>query len=118
MPVHWQARNSTTRPPEIGHRPAASMLPACAIPQHCFPMGRCWSQAAWMAGISGPHLYWRGATSATVENYRNGNVTATTPNDGSYDETTGTTGQASFMYQVCDAGTQNCSNTVTVNFGP
>jgi hypothetical protein len=50
--------------------------------------------------------------------YRDGNVIATTPNDGAYDDSTGTTGQASFMYQVCDAGTQTCSNTVTVNFGP
>jgi hypothetical protein len=45
-------------------------------------------------------------------------VVATTPNDGSYDDSTGISGQASFMYQVCDAGTQTCSNTVTVNFGP
>jgi hypothetical protein len=39
-----QARNSTTRPLELGHRPAASMLPAGSIPQHCFAMARCWSQ--------------------------------------------------------------------------
>ena len=43
---------------------------------------------------------------------------ATTPNDGLYDDSTGTTGQASFMYKVCEAGSQTCSNTVTVNFGP
>ena len=45
-------------------------------------------------------------------------VIATTPNDGSYDDSTGTTGQASFMYKVCEAGTQTCSNNVTVNFPP
>ena len=45
-------------------------------------------------------------------------VIATTPNDGLYDDSTGTTGQASFMYKVCEAGTQTCSNTVTVNFRP
>ena len=50
--------------------------------------------------------------------YRNGNVIATTPNDGSYDDSTGTTGQASFTYKVCEAGTGNCSNNATVNFGP
>ena len=61
---------------------------------------------------------WRGAISANVDVYRDGVVIATTPNDGLYDDSTGTTGQASFIYQVCEAGTQTCSNTVTVNFGP
>ena len=36
--------------------------------------------------------------------YRDGVVIATTPNDGLYDDSTGTTGQASFMYKVCEAG--------------
>ena len=63
-------------------------------------------------------LKWRFATSANMDIYRDGNVIATTPNDGLYDDNTGTSGQASFMYQVCEAGTQTCSNTVTVNFGP
>ena len=71
-----------------------------------------------IGGINTSHLKWRGATSANVDVYRDGNVIATTPNDGAYDDSTGTTGQASFMYQVCEAGTQTCSNTVTVNFGP
>jgi hypothetical protein len=59
-----------------------------------------------------------GATSANVDVYRDGVVTATTPNDGLYDDSTGTTGQASFMYKVCGGGTETCSNSVTVNFGP
>jgi hypothetical protein len=71
-----------------------------------------------VGGINTAHLKWRGATSANVDVYRDGNVIATTPNDGLYDDSTGTTGQGSFMYQVCEAGTQTCSNTVTVNFGP
>jgi WD40 repeat protein len=71
-----------------------------------------------IGGINTSHLKWRGATSANLDVYRDGNVIATTPNDGLYDDSTGTTGQASFMYQVCEAGTQTCSNTVTVNFGP
>jgi hypothetical protein len=71
-----------------------------------------------IGGIDTARLKWRGATSANVDVYRDGNVIATTPNDGLYDDSTGISGQASFMYQVCDAGTQNCSNTVTVNFGP
>ena len=71
-----------------------------------------------VGGINTSRLKWRGATSPSVDVYRDGNVIATTPNDGSYDDSTGTTGQASFTYKVCEAGTQTCSNTVTVNFGP
>ena len=71
-----------------------------------------------VGGINTSRLKWRGATSANIDVYRDGNVIATTPNDGLYDDSTGTTGQASFMYKVCEAGTQTCSNTVTVNFGP
>src|SRR4030095_9485582 len=68
--------------------------------------------------INTSRLKWRGATSPNVDVNRDGNVIATTPNDGLYDDSTGTTGQASFMYQVCEACTQTCSHTVTVNFGP
>ena len=70
-----------------------------------------------VGGINISRLKWSGATSANVDVNRDGVVIATTPNDGSYDDSTGT-GQASFMYKVCEAGTQTCSNTVTVNFGP
>ena len=71
-----------------------------------------------VGGINTSRLKWREATSANVDVYRNGNVIATTPNDGLYNDSTGTTGQASFTYKVCDAGTQTCSNIVTVNFEP
>jgi subtilisin family serine protease len=71
-----------------------------------------------VGGINTSRLKWMGATSNNVDIYRDGNVIATTPNDGQYDDSTGTTGQRSFMYKVCEAGTQTCSNTVTVNFGP
>jgi hypothetical protein len=72
-----------------------------------------------IGGINTSRLTWSGATSANVDVRRQGaGVIATTPNDGRYDDSTGTTGQASFTYKVCEAGTQTCSNTVTVNFGP
>jgi len=76
------------------------------------------AQGKKIGGINTSRLKWRGATSANMDIYRDANVIATTPNDGLYDDSTGTTGQASFMYKVCEAATQNCSNTVTVNFGP
>jgi hypothetical protein len=69
-----------------------------------------------IGGINTSRLKWRGATSANIDVYRDGVVIATTPNDGLYDDSTGTTGQASFMYQVCEAGTQTCSNEVLVRF--
>ena len=71
-----------------------------------------------VGGINTSRLKWRGATSTNVDVYRNGVVIVTTPNDGLYDDSTGTTGQASFMYKVCEGGTPTCSNNVTVNFGP
>ena len=68
------------------------------------------AQGKKVGGINTSRLNWRGATSANIDVYRDGVVIATTPNDGSYVDSTGTTGQASFMYKVCEAGTQTCSN--------
>ena len=76
------------------------------------------AQGKKVGGINTSRLKWRGATSANIDVNRDGVVIATTPNDGLYDDSTGTTGQASFTYKVCEAGTQTCSNTVTVNFPP
>ena len=71
-----------------------------------------------VGGINTSRLKWRGATSANIDVHRDGNVIATTPNNGLYDDSTGTTGEASFVYQVCEAGTETCSNMVTVTFPP
>jgi len=72
-----------------------------------------------VGAINTSRLKWRGATSANMDVYRDGNVIATTPNDGQYDDSTGTTGQVSFTYEVCEAGAQTaCSNQVVVHFGP
>lgn len=69
-----------------------------------------------IGGINTSRLKWRGATSANIDVYRDGAVIATTPNNGSYDDSTGTSGHASFTYKVCEAGTQSCSNDATVTF--
>ena len=70
-------------------------------------------------GFNVASLSWDGATSVNVDVYRDGVVVATTANDGSYDDNTGTTGRQRFTYKVCEAGTQTCSNQVTVRFrGP
>jgi hypothetical protein len=61
-------------------------------------------------------LSWSGATSSSVDVYRNGGVIVTTGNDGFYTDPVGGHGHATFTYQVCNAGTQNCSNQATVTF--
>jgi hypothetical protein len=69
-----------------------------------------------LGGINTSRLTWSGATSPNIDINRDGVVIATTPNDGLYDDSTGTTGRASFTYKVCEAGSQTCSNEVTVRF--
>jgi hypothetical protein len=69
-----------------------------------------------VGGINTVLLTWGGANSTNIDVYRNGVVIATAPNTGSYTDSTGTTGRATFTYKVCEAGTQTCSNEVTVKF--
>jgi len=71
-----------------------------------------------VGGINTSRLTWSGAISNNVDVNRNGIVIAAVPNTGTYIDSTGTTGQASFTYKVCEAGTQTCSNQVTVRFRP
>ena len=61
-------------------------------------------------------LTWSGATSTDVDVYRDGMPIVTTANDGSYVDSTGDTGRARYTYQVCEAGTQTCSNNAKVKF--
>ncbi len=69
-----------------------------------------------VGGINTVRLSWSGATSTNVDVYRNGSVIATVPNTGAYTDSTGDTGRARYTYKVCEAGTQTCSNEVTVRF--
>ena len=71
--------------------------------------------------VQGKHtvdLSWTGATSANIDIYRDGVVIATAPNNETYKDFIGVRGgNARYIYKVCDASTQNCSNQVTVRFG-
>ena len=69
-----------------------------------------------VGGIDTARLTWSGATSNNIDVYRDGIVIATVPNTGTYKDSTGTTGRARFTYEVCEAGTQTCSNDVAVRF--
>jgi len=69
--------------------------------------------------VQGRHtidLAWAGATSANVDIYRNGTRTVTVPNTGAYTDSPGGRGHGTYIYKVCNAGSQNCSNQVTVRF--
>lgn len=68
-------------------------------------------------GVHHADLEWSGATSVSVDVYRNGALVTTTANDGAYTDNTGNKGgNASYTYQVCEAGTTTCSNEATVTF--
>lgn len=61
-------------------------------------------------------LSWDGASSTNVDIYLDGGVLDTTANDGAYTWSSNNRGGASYTFQVCEAGTSTCSDSVTVNF--
>jgi subtilisin family serine protease len=60
-------------------------------------------------------LTWDGATSASVDVYRNGSYVVTTPNDGAHTDKP-PKNITSATYKVCEAGTATCSNSVAVTW--
>lgn len=69
--------------------------------------------------VKGRHnvdLSWAGASSTNVDIYRDGGLLTTTANDGAYTWSSNNRGGASYTFQVCEAGTSTCSDTVTVIF--
>jgi PKD repeat protein len=62
------------------------------------------------------HLQWTGATSTHVDVFRNGTLSTTTANSGSYNDPIGTVGRGTYTYTVCEAGSNTCSNEATVVF--
>lgn len=59
-------------------------------------------------------ITWSGASTSTVDIYRDGSFRTNTNNDGSYTEAFKRSG--TYTYKVCDQGTNNCSADVTVSF--
>jgi subtilisin family serine protease len=69
--------------------------------------------------VKGRHhvdLTWSGATSTNVDIYRDGSLIVTTANDGGYTDAMNAVGGGSYEYEVCEAGTETCSNTATAVF--
>jgi PKD repeat protein len=56
-------------------------------------------------------LTWTGATTVNVDVYRDGVLIVTTTNNGAY---TDAVGNSTYLYKICEQGTQICSNTVSV----
>lgn len=68
--------------------------------------------------VKGRHsvdLTWSGASGSSVEIYRDGQLIATTANDGAYTDSTNNRGGAVYTYEVCEVG-GGCSNEATVIF--
>ncbi len=55
-------------------------------------------------------------SSSQVDIYREGNLIATIDNSGTYTDNTDFRGGGSLVYKVCEAGTDTCSNEITVQF--
>jgi len=67
-------------------------------------------------GLQKADLAWSGATSTKVDVYRDGTVVATPSNDGAYTDNIDQRRGGSYTYQVCEAGTNTCSNEATVTY--
>src|SRR5262249_46756477 len=67
-----------------------------------------------VGGINTVRLSWTGATSSTIDVFRDGVLVATVPNTGVDIDSTGDTGRARYTYDVCESGTSACSNDVRV----
>jgi len=62
------------------------------------------------------NLTWTGASGTQVDIFRNGSKIATVSNSGTYTDNTNFRGGGSLNYQICQAGSSTCSNTITINF--
>jgi PKD repeat protein len=67
-------------------------------------------------GTRNADLTWSGATSASVDVFRNGAKVMTTANDGAYTDGIPGKGGGSFTYRICEAGTTTCSPEVSASF--
>ncbi len=61
------------------------------------------------------NLVWSNASSNNVDIVRNGNVIATTANDGGYKDVSTNMNSGTYTYKVCEAGTSTCSIEKSVN---
>ena len=67
-------------------------------------------------GVHHADLEWSGTNIAQVDVYRDLHLVANVPNSGGYTDNIGRKGNGSYSYKVCDQGTANCSDAVTITF--
>lgn len=67
-------------------------------------------------GLQKADLSWSDATGTDVDVYRNGDLIATTANDGFFTDNIDARGSGTYHYAVCEVDTSTCSNEVTVTF--
>jgi len=67
-------------------------------------------------GLHKADLTWSGAASTNVDVIRDGVIVATTANDGAFTDNIDQRGGATYVFQVCEAGTDTCSNESIVTF--
>jgi hypothetical protein len=65
-------------------------------------------------GKHAPVLTWSGATGSNVDIYRDSVKIITTNNDGNHTDVTSNRGGRTYIYQVCEEGSSNCSAEVSV----
>jgi Hypothetical glycosyl hydrolase family 15 len=71
------------------------------------------------ASVSGTsvRLTWSGMSSTRTDVFRNGRRAATVNNTGAYTDRLGRHAHGTYTYRVCAAGTQTCSDNVSVTVG-
>jgi len=67
-------------------------------------------------GVRYVDLTWNGAIGANVNIFRDGQLIATTTNDGAFTDNLGKGGGGTFTYQVCETDGSVCSNIASVTF--
>ncbi|HVR42001.1 MAG TPA: S8 family serine peptidase [Thermoanaerobaculia bacterium] len=67
-------------------------------------------------GLQKVDLSWSGASSTSVDVWRNNSEITTTANDGFHTDSIDARGGGSYTYRVCEAGTLTCSNDATISF--
>ncbi|MDX1394386.1 MAG: hypothetical protein R3195_08345 [Gemmatimonadota bacterium] len=75
------------------------------------------AKGAELEGTIEGSLAWSGLLSANVDVYRNGELIATVPNDGSHTDSMPRGTRGPMDYRVCEAGTTTCSADVRMTFG-
>jgi hypothetical protein len=67
-------------------------------------------------GLKTVDLRWTGATTTSVDVFRDGVKVITTPNDGAHLDTIAGQGAGTLIYKVCEAGSSTCSIAGAVTF--